>query len=152
MAARKVLLVAEGTTLSRESLMCAVNLCLRTKATLLVLNAVPCPREHTYWMDVQRRLERDRLEEATRNIDPLLADVRSQGVEVELVRQVGETGAMLAGLAKSEGGMLAVIAGQPEPAKARANTSALRAEPVRRLFERIQALFGCPFVAVKARK
>jgi hypothetical protein len=152
MAARKVLLVAEGTLLARESLMCAVNLCQRTSADLLVLNVVACPKEHTYWLEVQRRLERERLEEAARNIDPLIAEAREEGVRVELVRQVGDMDAALAELARREAGMLAVIVGQAEPATARATAPRLARQPVRGLFERLEGLFGCPFVTVKARK
>ncbi len=151
MAAQKVLLLAEGTALARESLMCAVNLCQRTSASLLVVNAVDCPRDHTYWIEVHRRLVNERLEEAARNIDPLLKEARAQGVAVELVRQAGRMEALLRGVAEGlEGGLLAVIAGNPEPPKAASPTFC--SEPFRRLSENIQALFGCPLVAVRAKR
>lgn len=149
-AAKKVLLLVEGTRLSRDSLLCAVSLCRRTSASLLVLNTVPCSPRHTYWVDVRRRLERELTDEAARHIDPLLEEARRQGIEVECRRQVGEAEGLLADLAAQEGTMLAVVAGETEPAHVRAASPA--AHPVQRLFQRIQTLFGCPLVAVKARK
>jgi len=154
MTARKVLLMAEGCSLHKESLMCAVNLCKRTSATLLVVNVVDCPKEHTYWVDVHRRLVRERLEEAARNIDPLLDEARAQGVAVELVRQVGQMDAVLKELAASSANPLVAVAGQIEPETGVPDAAAQSAcaASLRRLVERIEALFGCPFVAVKARK
>jgi nucleotide-binding universal stress UspA family protein len=149
---RKVLLVAEGTVLSKESLMCAVNLCKRTSAALLVVNVVDCPREHTYWADVHKRLVRERLDEAARNIDPLLEAARAQGIEVELVREAGDPDALLARLARSEGSMLAALVSRETPAPVRAGIPHSYADPIRQLFERLQGLFGCPLVEVKARK
>ena len=153
MLARKVLLVVEGTQLNRESLMCALHLCQRTSAELLVLNVVACPQEHTYWADVHRRLVSERLSEAARRIDPLLDEVRAQGVAVELVRQAGDTEAVLGQLAQDRGGLVAVVASQPpSPARARSAARQACAGPVRRQVARIETLFGCPLVAVKARK
>lgn len=149
-AARKVLLVAEGTTLSKESLLCALNLCQRTCSELVVLNVVACPREHTYWADVHRRLVRERLAEAARRIDPLLEEARAQGVALTLVRREGDTESALSELARSQGGLVAVVA--TEPAASPSASRARCAAPLRRAVERIQALFGCPLVAVKARK
>ena len=142
MSNRKIVLASDTGGPSPRSFRCAVELCRKMKADLAFLNVVQLANKHTYWLRVQRRLERELLEEASLTVERLLPEARKAGVACEVQVKAGSLEEELLRYAANTPGVAMVVLDAPERLDLLSEVYAIS----QGLAERVSAALPCPVV------
>jgi nucleotide-binding universal stress UspA family protein len=141
MSNRKIILASDAGP-SSKGFRYAVELCRKMKADLAFLNVVQPSRKHTYWLRVQRRLERELLQDAQVAVGRLLPEAREAGVACEVQVKSGSLEEELLSYAANTPGVAMVLLDAPEQVDLLSEVYAIS----RGLAERVSAALPCPVV------
>jgi len=142
MSNRKIVLASDAGGPSPRGFRYAVDLCRKMKADLAFINVVQVANKHTYWLRVQRRLERELLEEAAVATQRLLPEARKAGVECEVQVKTGSLEEELLSYAANTPGVAMVVLDAPQRASLLSEVYAVS----QGVAERVSAALPCPVV------
>jgi nucleotide-binding universal stress UspA family protein len=139
-SSRKIVLASDAGGPSARSFNYAVELCRKMKADLAFLNVVQVSNKHTYWLRVQRRLERELLEDTAEALGRLMPKARQAGVECVVQVMEGSLEHELLSYATNTPGVAMVVLDSPERPDLLAEVYAHS----QGLAERVSAALPCP--------
>jgi hypothetical protein len=139
---RKIVLASEAGGPSARSFRYAVGLCRKMKADLAFLNVVQLSNRHTYWLRVERRLERELIDAANIATGRLLPEAKKAGVDCHVQVKTGSLEQELLTYAADTPGVAMVVLDAPEKADLLGEVYAVS----QGMAERISAALPCPVV------
>jgi len=142
MSDRKIVLASDAGGPSPRSFRYAVDLCRKMKADLAFLNVVQLSHKHTYWLRVQRRLEREMLEEASLATGRLLPEAHKAGITCVVQVKTGSLEDELLTYAASTPGVAMIVLDAPEQSDLLTEVY----EHAQGLAARVSAALPCPVV------